>query len=111
MPVFWFANIKGADQPAHPCRLISAFVIPFLESIISKLATCKFSIFKRVSEAEETGLSFALLETPKTGFVTSRSIRYFTDRGLSSYDLSCWWDVNAHFADRTFYVKIIVQCT
>ena len=32
-----FANNKGARQPAHPRRLISAFVICFLESIISKL--------------------------------------------------------------------------
>ena len=30
------ANNKGADQPVHPRRLISAFVIRFLESIISK---------------------------------------------------------------------------
>ena len=29
-----FANNKSADQPARPCRLISAFVIRFLESII-----------------------------------------------------------------------------
>ena len=43
LPVF--ANIKGADQPAHPRSLISAFVIRLLESIISKLATgeIKFS--------------------------------------------------------------------
>ena len=40
-----FANSKGADQPAHPCRLISAFVICLLESIISKLATGEISIF------------------------------------------------------------------
>ena len=33
------ANIKGADQPAHPRILISAFVIRFLENIISSLAT------------------------------------------------------------------------
>ena len=32
------ANTKGADQPAHPHRLISAFVIHLLERIISKLA-------------------------------------------------------------------------
>ena len=32
-------NDKGADQPAHPCSLISAFVISLLVSIISKLAT------------------------------------------------------------------------
>ena len=40
-----FVNNKGADQPAHPCRLISNFVIPLLESIIMKLATSEISIF------------------------------------------------------------------
>ena len=44
-PVFVFANNKDTDQPAHPHSLISAFVILLLESIISKLATSKFSIF------------------------------------------------------------------
>ena len=38
-----FANNKGADQPAHPCSLISAFVIYLLESIISRLATSEIS--------------------------------------------------------------------
>ena len=40
-----FANNKGADQSAHPRRLISAFVIRLLERIISKLATSEISIF------------------------------------------------------------------
>ena len=40
-----FANNKDADQPAHLRSLISAFVIPFLESIICKLATGEISIF------------------------------------------------------------------
>ena len=66
------ANNKGADQPAHPCRLISAFVICFLESIISKLTTSEISIFQLVSVAEDAALNLALSETPKTGFVTSR---------------------------------------
>ena len=35
----------GADQPAHPRRLISAFVIRLLRSIISRLATSEISIF------------------------------------------------------------------
>ena len=34
-----FANSKGADQPAHTRRLISAFVISFLERIKSELKT------------------------------------------------------------------------
>ena len=48
-----FANNKGADQPAHMCRLIGAFVI----------------------HAEETGLSLAVSKTLKTGFV-SETYRY-----------------------------------
>ena len=64
-----FANNTGADQPAHPRRLISAFVIRLSRSIISRLATSEISIFWLISEAEETGLKLALSETPKTGFL------------------------------------------
>ena len=39
------ANKKDAYQPARPCRLISAFVIRFLESIMSRFATSKISNF------------------------------------------------------------------
>ena len=63
-----FASNKGADQPAHPRSLISAFVIPFLESTISKLTTSEISIFQLVSVAEETGLSLALSEPPRQVF-------------------------------------------
>ena len=40
-----FGNNTGTDQPAHPRSLISAFVIPFMESIIYKLATGEILIF------------------------------------------------------------------
>ena len=40
-----FRNNTDADQPAHLPSLISAFVIPSLESTISKLATSKISFF------------------------------------------------------------------
>ena len=40
-----FANSKGADQPAQPRSLISAFVIRGLESTITKLAMSEISIF------------------------------------------------------------------
>ena len=40
-----FAKNTGADQPAHPRSLISAFVIRFVESIKCKLATGEISIF------------------------------------------------------------------
>ena len=62
-----FANNTGADQLAHSRRLIIVFVIRVLESTISRLATSEISIFWLVSVAEETGLSLAFSETPKTG--------------------------------------------
>ena len=40
-----FVNNTGADQPSHLYSLISAFVIPLLESIISRLAMSEISIF------------------------------------------------------------------
>ena len=69
-----FANNKGADQPARPRSLISAFVIRLLKSIIPRLATSEISLFHLVSVAEETGLSPALSETPKTGFLATRPV-------------------------------------
>ena len=70
-----FANNIDADQPARPRSLISAFVIRFLESTTSKLTKSDISIFfQLVSVAEETGLSLALSEAPKTGFLATRPI-------------------------------------
>ena len=57
-------NNTGADQPAHPRSLISAFFFCFLESIICKLAAGEISIFKLVSLAEETGLKHSLSKHP-----------------------------------------------
>ena len=62
---------------AHLHSLISAFVIRLLESSISKLATGEISIFKLVSEAEQTGLGVALFETLKTGFLETRPSYHF----------------------------------
>ena len=67
-----FANNTGADQPAHLHRLISPFVIRFLESIICRLGTGELTIFQLVPLAEETGLKLSLSETPKTGFLATR---------------------------------------
>ena len=64
-------NNKGADKPAHPCSLISAFVIHSLEDIISRLAWSEISNFLLVSVAEQAGLNLSLSGTPKTGFVTT----------------------------------------
>ena len=63
------ANNNGADQPAHPHSLISAFAIRLMES---RLATGEISIFYLVSVAGKAGLNITLLDTPKTGFVPTR---------------------------------------
>ena len=61
----------------HICAfLIIAFVIRFLESIISKLATGEIAGFLIVSVAEETGLNLALLKTPEQ--VLSRQDKFCT---------------------------------
>ena len=41
----WFANNKGEDRQLHPRSLIRTFIIRFLESIITKLAISKISLF------------------------------------------------------------------
>ena len=38
-----YANNKGADQPAHPRSLISAFIVRYVDSIIPKLAKSNIS--------------------------------------------------------------------
>ena len=55
-PILLHVNNKGADHPAH--NLVSIFVICILESITSKLTTCKLSIVKLVSVAEQAGWKF-----------------------------------------------------
>ena len=63
---FGLVNSKGADQPVHLRRLISAFGFRSFESIIS-----------RVSVAEETSLSLALSKTPKTRLFCVEALIYY----------------------------------
>ena len=60
-----FANKNGADQPAHPRRLISTFAIRSLESMISKLVKSEISILASVCSCQQAGLHLTLLETRK----------------------------------------------
>ena len=42
-PVIPYANNKGADQPAHPRSLISAFVVRCLDSILPLVSISEIS--------------------------------------------------------------------
>ena len=58
-----YVNNKGADQPAHPCSLISVFVIRCLDNIIPLLAIAGISRLQLVSVAEPY-----LVKTPRDRF-------------------------------------------
>ena len=68
------ANNKAADQPAHPCSLISNFVIRYLERIEAELPPRKISIIWLVAVAEKTSSSLTRSDFLKTGFLVMRSI-------------------------------------
>ena len=52
-----YAENKGADQPAHPRSLISAFVVRCLDSIIPIFDTSKFSRLSLASEDEQASVN------------------------------------------------------
>ena len=66
-----YVNNKGADQPAHPRSLISAFFVRCLDSIIPLVSISKISSLYLASVAAQAGLSLPWLETPKTGFLVT----------------------------------------
>ena len=73
-----YANNKGADQPAHPRSLISAFVVRCLDSIIRCLdsiipleATLEISSLYIIPVTAQTGLSLPRSQIPKTGFLVT----------------------------------------
>ena len=63
-----YANNKGTDQPAHPCSLISAFVVRNLDTIVPTLAKSKVSRLYLVSVCEQAGLSLTPSQTPEDTF-------------------------------------------
>ena len=63
-----YSNKKGADQPAHPCSLISAFVVRYLDSIISLDSIAEISRLYLASMVEQASLSLTWFETPEDTF-------------------------------------------
>ena len=73
-PVFGGLRTTKLQTSLCICEDWSAPLLFFMKSVISELATGEISISQLVFVAEETGLSLALLETRKTGFVTTKPI-------------------------------------
>ena len=56
-----YANSKGADQPAHPHSLISAFVVRCLDSVMSLVSVTKISSLMLASVAEQVSFESDLV--------------------------------------------------
>ena len=69
--VMSYATNKGADQPAHPRSLISAFVVRCLDSIISIDSIAEISRLSLASVAAQAGLCLGWSETQKTHFLVA----------------------------------------
>ena len=63
-----YANNKGADQPAHPRSLTSAFVVRCLDSVMSLVSVTKISSLMLASVAEQASLTLTWSETPEDTF-------------------------------------------
>ena len=63
-----YANNKGPDQPAHLRSLISAFVVRFLDSVMSLVSVTKISSLKLASVAVQGSMSLTWSETPEDTF-------------------------------------------
>ena len=66
--VMSYANNKGTDQPAHPCNLISTFVVRCLDSIISLDSIAEISRLLLASVAAQAGMCLAWSETHEDTF-------------------------------------------
>ena len=69
-----YANNIGADQPAQPHRLISAFDVRCLDNIIPLVSISEISSLYLASVAEQVGLSQPWSQTSKTCFLATRLI-------------------------------------
>ena len=63
-----YTNNKGADQPAHPRSLISAFIVLSLDSVMSLVSVTKISSLILAFVAEQAGLNLTRSETPEDTF-------------------------------------------
>ena len=63
-----YANNKGADQPAYPRSLISAFVVRCLDSVIPLVSISEISSLHLASVAAQAGLSLTWSKTQRQVF-------------------------------------------
>ena len=70
------ANNKGADQHAHPCSLISTFVVLCLDSTTPLVVIFEISRLQLISAAEHAGLNLTWSKISEDTF--SRNVAHMT---------------------------------
>ena len=71
-PVFAICEQQRRRSAAHPCSLISVFIVCCLDSLIPLVSISKMPSVCLVSVAEQAGVSLTWSETPKTDFLVTR---------------------------------------
>ena len=69
------AKNKGAGQPAHPCSLISAFVVHCLDSILSLDSIAEISKLQLASEAAQAG-NLKIISDSRIRYIVSKGPKY-----------------------------------
>ena len=82
------SNNIGTDQPVH-----LHFVIHLLESVISRLATCKILITKLVSVAQHVGLSLTWWQAPDRFAQNEIQLELYRTQNLHYLRLWCMLSV------------------
>ena len=72
--VYAICEQQSADQPAHPCSLITTFVVHCLDSRIPLVSISEISSLSLMSVAAHVGFCLTWSQTPKTGFLVTRLI-------------------------------------
>ena len=75
-----YAINKGADQPAHPRSLISAFVFRCLDRVMSLVCVTNISSLILASAAEQASLSLAWSETPEDTFSYDEAHLFYSEK-------------------------------
>ena len=71
-----YVNNKSADQPAHPCSLISAFVVRCLDRIYPLVSISEISSHYLAPVSEQAGLSLPWSKTLMTDFLVTKPFNY-----------------------------------
>ena len=92
-----YANNKGADQPAHPRSLISAYIVHCLDSIISLDSIAEISRLQLASVAAQAGLCLAWWEAPEDTFSHDIAHLYLFSECHAKLMLVCLFCSNVAF--------------